>query len=111
MLSVRIQSHYLDHEAGSAPLPSRARNPGCNMLFKDEEDWTGCQDICIWASLLPLFEKARIFGIPISFHFNVECGLTPLTELHFEKKKTKNKELSLRVGVSKAVTLQRCLMR
>lgn len=72
VLSVRIQSHNLDHEAGCAPLPSWARNPGCKMLFKDEEDWTGCQDICIWASLVPLFEKARLFGVPVSFHFNVE---------------------------------------
>lgn len=54
------------------PLPSWARNPGCKMLFKDVEDRTGCQGICVWASLVPLFGKAKISGFPISFHFNVE---------------------------------------
>lgn len=62
----------MDHEVGYTPLPSWARNPGYKMLFKVVEYWTGCQDICIWASLVPLFAKAKIAGFHISFHFNVE---------------------------------------
>jgi hypothetical protein len=42
------------------------------MLFKEVKYWTGCQDICVWASLVPLFEKQRPPGLAVSFHFNVE---------------------------------------
>lgn len=69
---VWIQRHNLDHGVGYTPLPSWARNPGCKMLFKDVESRPGCQGVCIWASLVPLFEKAKIAGFLVSFHFNVE---------------------------------------